>query len=208
MATRKVISVIIDPAHGSNVSGKCSPDGTHKEYKWSREVGKMIEVRLIALGYDIHWTTHLETEPGLSARKNAANNITIPKGNVKFLISNHNNAAGADGKWHNAEGVEIWTSKGRSTSDVFADFLISSLYDAFNIEPIKFRYDNTDGDKDKEENFTVLMGNYFAVLIEWLFQDNAADVTFLKNKQLNEKYADAVVAGIEKCNEFIIKKLG
>ena len=124
-------------------------------------------------------------------------------------LSNHNNAAGADGKWHNATGVELWTAKGKSLSDVLADYIAESLESSFKEDKaIKFRYDLSDGDKDKEENFTVLMGNYFAILIEWLFQDNLYDVKRLSDEATNDKYVDAVVKGIERCNEFITKKLG
>ena len=43
---RKLI-VILDPAHGSDVKGKRSPDGTHLEYIWSREICKKLKDRLI-----------------------------------------------------------------------------------------------------------------------------------------------------------------
>ena len=36
----KSLCIILDPAHGNDVKGKCSPDGTHKEYLWSREICK------------------------------------------------------------------------------------------------------------------------------------------------------------------------
>ena len=36
---RKLI-VILDPAHGSDVKGKRSPDGTHLEYLWSMQKTK------------------------------------------------------------------------------------------------------------------------------------------------------------------------
>lgn len=205
----KKISVILDPAHGSNVTGKSSPDGKHKEYIWSRMIAKKLAEKLKALDYQVAFTTESELEIGLTKRKLAAEKVVIPKGNVKLLISNHNNAAGADGKWHNASGVEIWTAKGKSLSDVLADYIAESLESSFKEDKaIKFRYDLSDGDKDKEENFTVLMGNYFAILIEWLFQDNLYDVKRLSDEATNDKYVDAVVKGIERCNEFITKKLG
>lgn len=205
----KKISVILDPAHGSNVKGKSSPDGGHKEYIWSRMIAKKLAEKLKALDYQVAFTTESELEIGLTKRKLAAEKVVIPKGNVKLLISNHNNAAGADGKWHNASGVEIWTAKGKSLSDVLADYIAESLESSFKEDKaIKFRYDLSDGDKDKEENFTVLMGNYFAILIEWLFQDNLYDVKRLSDEATNDKYVDAVVKGIERCNEFITKKLG
>lgn len=205
----KKISVILDPAHGSNVKGKSSPDGKHKEYIWSRMIANKLAFKLRYLGYEVLFTTESELEIGLTKRKQIADNLVITKGNVKLLVSNHNNAAGAGDKWLNASGVEIWTSKGKSLSDVFAGYIVDSLAENFKEDKaIKFRYDESDGDKDKEENFTVLMGNYYAILIEWLFQDNLYDVKRLADDATNDKYVDAVINGIEKCNEFITKKLG
>ena len=43
---RKLI-VILDPAHGSDVKGKRSPDGNHLEYIWRREICKKLKDRLI-----------------------------------------------------------------------------------------------------------------------------------------------------------------
>ena len=42
---------IIDFAHGSDVAGKQSPDGRHKEYLWSRKVGKMLAESLKHEGF-------------------------------------------------------------------------------------------------------------------------------------------------------------
>ena len=64
----KQITVILDPAHGSDVPGKRSPDGTHLEYRWSRERVKSLRTKLKAKGYDVLVTTESETEPGLSRR--------------------------------------------------------------------------------------------------------------------------------------------
>ena len=38
---RKLV-VIIDPAHGIDVKGKQSPDGSQKEYQWSRKVCNLL----------------------------------------------------------------------------------------------------------------------------------------------------------------------
>ena len=53
----KSLCIILDPAHGNGVKGKCSPDGTHKEYLWSREICKKLASKLDTLGYEVHFTT-------------------------------------------------------------------------------------------------------------------------------------------------------
>ena len=66
------------------------------------------------------------------------------------------------------------------------------------------RVDKTDGDSDKESNFTVLMGSsYFAVLAEILFQDSKEDVAKLTDDAWCEQCADAFIEGIEFFNYII-----
>ena len=64
------------------------------------------------------------------------------------------NAAGNDGKWHNATGWEAYTSVGVTSSDRLAE----SLYKAAkkNLIGKKLRVEQTDGDQDKEYNFYIL----------------------------------------------------
>lgn len=207
---RKIITVILDPAHGSDVKGKSSPDGRHREYQWSRMISKMLEEALVEKGYTVAYTTKSDIEIGLTKRKQNADNQVIGKGNIKLLLSNHNNAAGSDGKWHTARGCEIWTSKGKTLSDLFADELFRGLHTEFpEGSVVKYRYgDPSTGNKDKDENFTVLMGgSYYACLIEWLFQDNQDDVAMLQDPKCNEKYVKAIVQGVEYINEYAYSKL-
>lgn len=84
---------IIDFAHGSDVPGKQSPDGKHKEYLWSRKVGGMLAERLKQEGFKVAFTNTSDKEIGLSRRREIANNLD-PLGGTKFLLSLHNNAAG------------------------------------------------------------------------------------------------------------------
>ena len=81
---RKLV-VILDPAHGADVAGKCSPDGRHFEYKWSRERIAHLKALLINEGFEVYETTLSVNEPGLTRRKNFANNIR--RGSLKLLLS-------------------------------------------------------------------------------------------------------------------------
>ena len=57
----KKLIIILDPAHGSDVAGKRSPDGLHREYKWSREICADLKILFEALGYEVHYTNYLDT---------------------------------------------------------------------------------------------------------------------------------------------------
>lgn len=198
----KKLVIILDCAHGADVKGKCSPDGTHREYKWSRLICGKLRDKLESLGYRVEYTNKTENEIGLSQRKNIANNIKINSDQVKFLISLHNNAAGNGSNWTNATGFEIFTSKGQTLSDKFAQVIMSNLQKDFpESNDFKHRVDLTDGDLDKEENFTVLMGNYYGILLEWLFQDNKEDVKLLNDEIINNKLIDSLVKSINYIND-------
>lgn len=194
---RKLV-VILDPAHGENISGKRSPDGTHLEYKWSRERCKELHTMLTMRGFRVEYTNTTNLEIGLTKRQSIANAIPIEEGQTRFLISLHNNAAGSGKNWMKARGFEIFTSKGQTKSDGFADIIMKYLIEAFPAtHGYNHRVDLSDGDLDKEENFTVLMGRgYSAVLLEWLFQDNVDDVSMLRNSSINERLVDTLVKAI------------
>lgn len=189
---------IIDFAHGSDVAGKQSPDGKHKEYLWSRKVGKALAERLKQEGFGVAFTNTGDTEIGLSRRKAIADKLDTPLGGAKFLISLHNNAAGIGTEWSLARGFEIYTSKGQTRSDLFATVIFEQLQKDFpTTDGYKHRTDGSDGDLDKEANFTVLMGNtYWAVLLEWLFQDNLEDVELLMNDEVNTKLVESLTKSL------------
>ena len=196
---RKKLVIILDPAHGSDTPGKCSPDGIHREYKWSRKVLKDLEKRLKDNGYRVEYTTISENEPGLNYRKNIASTLKIDKDQTKFLLSLHNNAAGDGSKWMNARGIEIFTTKGQTKSDEYADIIMKQLMKDFS--DLTFRTDKSDGDLDKESNFTVLIGSgYYAVLLEWLFQDNEDDVELLDCSICNKNLTYSLYKAIETIN--------
>jgi N-acetylmuramoyl-L-alanine amidase len=194
---RRVL-VIIDYAHGEEVPGKRSPDGKFREYLWSRKVGAMWKAELEREGFTVALTNPSDKEIGLSRRKEIANAIESPRNGIKLLVSLHNNAAGNGKDWANARGFEIFTSKGQTRSDLFATVIFDQLRKDFPLEEgYKHRMDMSDGDVDKEENFTVLMGNsYWAVLLEWLFQDNKEDVALLEDDEVNKKLVYSLMKAI------------
>ena len=199
---RKLV-VILDPAHGADVAGKCSPDGRHFEYKWSRERIAHLKALLINEGFEVYETTLSVNEPGLTRRKNFANNIR--RGSLKLLLSLHNNASGRDGKWHSAKGVSIFTTKGVTRSDRCAKILLDQLEKDFPELRIR-RYSVGELDGDFEENFTVLTGSdYMACLIEWLFQDNREDVNHLVDSTFNSRFERSIIEGLIKIDEYFKK---
>ena len=177
-----MITIILGTAHQKSIQGKCSPDGKFREYKYSREVVKAVCDILQSMGYrtlidieddDLGLTQQRE----LSLRCNIVNELVKQYKNCIY-VSIHVNAAAADGKWHNATGWEVYTSKGKTKSDELA----TCLYNAakYNAQDKKMRTDYSDGDPDKEAHLFVLKHtNCPAVLTENFFQDNQKDVDYL-----------------------------
>lgn len=204
--TKKLL-IILDPAHGEETPGKRSPDGRFREYKWSRERCKQIEILLEAHGYTVVWSNTTDKEIGLTKRVQAANALAKEYPDlVPLLISIHNNAAGDGSKWMQASGIEAFTTVGRTNSDIFADYVLKQLKEWF--PGVKHRYFKDEYlERDKETNFTVLTGNYSAMLVEFLFQDNKEDVSKLEDTVINKRFEDSIVSGIEDCNDYVTQKL-
>lgn len=199
---RKLI-VILDPAHGANVPGKCSPDKSHREYKWSRQRIASIKTLLLHEGFEVYETTTSENEPGLTFRKNTANQIR--RGQRKLLLSLHNDAKGSDGQWHDASGVSIFTTRGITKSDRCAKIILDQFTKDFPELRIR-RYSKGELDGDFESNFTVLTGSdYMACLIEWLFQDNRSDVSRLTDENFNARFEASLVKAIIEIDKYFDK---
>lgn len=200
---KKELLIILDPAHGEETPGKRSPDGRHREYIWSRMRLKSIGKTLQELGYKVLWTNETDSEIGLTNRKNKASQLAKENANlVPFLISLHNDASGATDEWRMASGVSVWTSKGKTTSDIFADVFINKIPEWLPTAKQRI-YSPAYMDRDFENNFTVLMGDYFAILIECLFQDNKEDVEKLENPVFQKSVEVWIVNSIEECNKYI-----
>lgn len=199
------MKILIDPAHGINVSGKHSPDKRLLEYKYSREICAEVVKRLKAEGYDAELTVTGEKEPGLTARANIVNAICNKLGSKNVcMVSIHVNAAG-NGGWYNAKYWCAYTSKGQTQGDKLAD----CIYDAAEkILPPLFAYipkskliktDLTDGDRDVESNFTVIYKTKCAAcLTENFFMDNRDNVDWLLSQEGRNAIIELHIDGIKR----------
>ena len=165
--------------HGINTPGKCSPDGTIKEYQYNREIATAVYSRLL----DEQNIKPILIVPelqdiSLAERVRRINNYVAKYGAKNcIMVEIHLNAAG-NGKWMAARGWSIWTTKGQNISDKLANVFYNVAIHLFGID--KCRKDMSDGDPDYESNFYVIKNsNCAAVLTENFFQDNKQDVEYL-----------------------------
>lgn len=190
-ADNKSILFILDRAHGKNVKGKRSPDGSFIEWQSSQFIINEVKKGLRFLEIPFAETVQEETEPGLSIRVARANalstNIDIP-----ILLSFHHNAGGGT-------GIELFTSTKEDQSDIIAHIIGKRLIKEF--PEVRFRKGNND-ELDKDRDLTVIAGSkaikpiYNAVLLEFLFMDTVKDLEMLKNRYVIGRYIEAILVAI------------
>lgn len=190
----KNIKILIDNGHGSDTAGKRSPDGRLREYAYAREIARRVEKALQAQGYDAERIVTEESDIRLSERCRRANAICRKVGAKNaLLVSIHNNAAGADGKWHDARGWAAYISLNASAgSRVLAGCLIR----AAELAEVKVRKYSSQ-EPYWRQNLAMCRDTLCpAVLTENLFQDNKDDVKWLLSEQGKQAITDIHVNGI------------
>jgi N-acetylmuramoyl-L-alanine amidase len=111
------------------------------------------------------------------------------------MISVHSNAKGNGTAWENAKGWEAYTTRGKTKSDILADFLYKRADS--NLKGRKIREDWTDGDRDKEADFYMIKKSYCpAVLTENFFYDNKDDLEYLTSEEGVHGVVRLLVEGI------------
>ena len=198
---------ILDPGHGGInpstrqyvTAGKRSPvwsDGSvYYEGVGNREIAKLVGESLKALGisYDFTVRPDVWTDVALTTRAKAADNHIAKSGKKGVMISIHSNGASVA----SANGFEVFTSPGQTSSDPFADIAFKALKDEF--PELKERSDISDGDLDKEAKFTVLTTTKCpAILIESMFHTNEKECKILMSAPGKKRVARAIVAAIQK----------
>ena len=186
--------ILTDPGHGIDTAGKRSPDGRLREYKYAREIAAEVVKRLKSMDYNAQLLVTEENDISLGTRCKRVNNICKHFGASNVLVvSVHCNAAGADGKWHDARGWQACVSLNASAK---SKQLASYLFDAAQAQGLKMRSPKP-GQKWWAQNLAICRDtNCPAVLTENLFQDNLADVEYLLSDEGREAIVNLHVEGI------------
>lgn len=177
------IKVLIDNGHGDPplTGGKCSPDNRLREYYYCREIAQRVSRELSLRGIDAILLVPEVTDTPLKERVRKVNAWSKKFGprNV-VLVSIHNNAAGADGKWHSASGFSVFVSKNASDNSkrlarIFTENAADmGLMGNRCVPPEKYWVQSLAMTRDTACP---------AVLTENLFQDNKEEVDFLLSEE-------------------------
>lgn len=185
---------LISTGHGYDTPGKRYKfsDGLEIfEYSVNRKIGEMLMQKMDKANLPYVRINPEEKDVSNTERITRANNHYKTYTNAVYL-SIHNNAAGTEA----AEGWEVFTTKGNTKSDAIATVFIEEYKKL--MPNFKLRSDSSDGDLDKEANFTELMGNMPAVLIECLFFTNRREAEYLLSAQGQDNIAQALFNAIQK----------
>ena len=195
--------ILIDNGHGIDTLGKRSPDGRLREYKYAREIAAEVVKRLKTMDYNAQQLVTEENDISLGTRCKRVNDICKHFGASNVLVvSVHCNAAGADGKWHDARGWQACVSLNASAK---SKQLASYLFDAAQAQGLRMRSPKP-GQKWWAQNLAICRDtNCPAVLTENLFQDNLADVDFLLSDEGREAIVNLHVNGIINFIKYIEK---
>lgn len=193
---------ILDCGHSIQTKGKRSPDNQFFEYEYNRIIGRRVAERLKDLNIKCFFTYPIE-EPndlGLSKRADVANKIAkeYGAGNVLF-ISIHSNGLGDGSKWINAKGWSIYTTVGKTKSDDYAEIFWKEAEKVCKKYGRTIRQDISDGDKDIEENFTVIYKTICpSVLIEEFFYTDKEECKWLLSEEGKNACTEIIVNAILK----------
>lgn len=185
-------TVILGTAHGSNVAGKRSPDGRLREYLYSREVCRRVRDALVARGVRCVIDIESDREPSLRERVRLVNRLCREHGECLY-VSIHNNAAGSDGRWHDACGFAVMVAPNasqcsRRLATIFHCNAVARGLQGNRRYPSSGYY---------EQSLAVCRDTVCpAVLTENLFQDNQADVDFLLSPAGMQTIVDLHIASI------------
>lgn len=203
--------VCIDNGHASTTGGKRSPYAAYKtlpelelyEYKFNRLVANRLKEKLEEAGIEVYMVCpEVDRDVSLTNRYTRANNALYKSGKRAVLVSIHANAYGDGKTWNKAEGWCAYTTKGQNNSDKLAECLYDVAEEIFVPLGKKIRKDFSDGDRDWESNFTIILGAEMpAVLTENFFYTNIKDCEYLLSEQAIEDIAEVHFKGILKFAE-------
>lgn len=169
------------------------PEFTIYEGVVNRHIADFVIEGLISDGIDFSRVYHPFLDTPKRERVLMANALHAKYKNCIFL-SIHSNAGGGT-------GFEIFTSRGKTKSDDIAEIFCDIYKRSF--PEYHFRQDTTDGDSDKEADYTVLKETRCpAVLFENLFFDKRSEAEFLLSANGQQRIADAIIDGVKTIEQF------
>ena len=196
----KELLILLNPGHGNDTPGKrWTFNGiTFYEWQYNRMVMNLVAKELDTLGIKYRIITTEDNDVSLSTRAIRVNRIAAEYGRSHCLLfSIHSNASAN----HNARGFSLYTSRGKTESDAYAEIGYEQAKISF--KDAKLLHDMSDGDHDFEAGFYMVTKTICpAVLVEAFFYDNQKDFEYLLSEKGKKEIVNWYVETIKKCVEY------
>lgn len=186
-------TILLDPGHGRDTAGKCSPDGLYHEWKTMRTLARRIMNRGKERGMDIRLLFDSDKDFPVSTRVAIANRFDPAK---TILISLHSNAAGDGSGWHEASGFCAFLAPGacevarRLAGALVREAICSGMSGNRAVPPSGFW----------TANLGICRRTLCpAVLTENLFHDNHNDLSVLMSDTGLDILADLHINALSRC---------
>ena len=184
-------TVCLDPGHGVESPGKCSPDKSYYEHEFALDMGRRIQAHLERCGVRVVLTRTGEHCPtGKADTNDLLKRVAISDAaGADLFVSLHSNASGNE--WSNASGLMIYTSAGPETAsrNVAAKAVLSRMTAA----GVELRGSPLVHDIELVVTRKTVAP---AMLIEYGFHTSRTEVERLKKSSYRAKLAEATAKGV------------
>lgn len=184
-------TVCLDPGHGVESPGKCSPDKSYYEHEFALDMARRIQAHLERCGVRVVLTRTNEHCPtGKADTNDLLKRVAISDAaGADLFVSIHSNASGNE--WSNASGLMIYTSAGPKTAsrNVAAKAVLSRMTAA----GVELRGSPLVHDMELVVTRKTVAP---AMLIEYGFHTNRTEVGLLKKSSYRAKLAEATAKGV------------
>ena len=184
-------TVCLDPGHGVESPGKCSPDKSYYEHEFALDMGRRIQAHLERCGIRVVLTRTDEHCPtGKADTNDLLKRVAISDAaGADLFVSIHSNASGNE--WSNASGLMIYTSAGPETAsrNVAAKAVLSRMTAA----GVELRGSPLVHDIELVVTRKTVAP---AMLIEYGFHTSRTEVALLKKSSYRAKLAEATAKGV------------
>lgn len=186
--------ILLDTGHGETTSGKRSPDGKLREYRYTREIADKLIEELAIKGFKAERVVNNNEDVPLFTRCKSINQYCDKHGKSDVvLVSIHCNAAGNGTDWLKAKGWSVFVSNNSSTK---SKQLAECLFNAAKKEGLTLRKYSQTQTYWKQNLAICRETNCPAVLTENLFQDNKEDVDYLLSDEGKKAIVNLHLTGI------------
>ncbi|WP_419020054.1 N-acetylmuramoyl-L-alanine amidase [Intestinimonas butyriciproducens] len=184
-------TVCLDPGHGVESPGKCSPDKSYYEHEFALDMARRIQAHLERCGVRVVLTRTDEHCPtGKADTNDLLKRVAISDAaGADLFVSIHSNASGNE--WSNASGLMIYTSAGPETAsrNVAAKAVLSRMTAA----GVELRGSPLVHDIELVVTRKTAAP---AMLIEYGFHTSRMEVERLKKSSYRAKLAEATAKGV------------